>query len=836
VGNRTIEIGIDLGTTNSAVAINYQGNIEIVKKPGGVEYTPSVFGFDKSKNKIVGHRAYELLFSDTPEQSANNFKPEIKRVIGTPEKFYFPRADIAMSAEEISAEILKSLIQDILRKYPDFDTSAAVVTIPAAFSVLQCEATKRAGEIAGIAHVVLLQEPIAAAVACGFGKNKSEHWLIYDLGGGTFDVALVSSREGILNVLGHSGDNFLGGKNLDWEMVDKFVIPRLKSEYTLLDFRRDSDAHRGKFLRLKYLAEKAKIELSQYDTTTMEIDGIGSDDSGKPISLSIKLSGGDIEDLMEPLIDRTIDLCKATLRETGLNPTAVSKIILVGGPTQSPYIRQKLERELGIKTDSSVDPLTVVAQGACIFAQSQIIPEALDRRAIPKKAGALNVTLNHETLSASVQQTVSGIVQELVNTSAPFFVQIQSENGTFVSEKIRVNQGRFFTNVILQPNKPNLFWVYLFDEQGNDIPLNTESFNITHGITISGAPIPHSIGIAVAYGRLEDMKSYSEKFEKLIEKGEVLPASRTERFRTVRDLKRSEKENPLWIRVGEGESEILDRNTFVCELSIRGSDLPKDLPKGTDLDVTVAINEARELSVTAYVPLIDLTLDARYTFVDETIDLGNLETEVGGQRARAAAVISNCSPEQVTKIERSLRAVSSSVQNARLDEDEKRKAVKEVKDLKLLLDDAEKVTEFSQLSKNFYEGMFHVQQIIENAPDKVDRDHFVRQFAEIKVEGERAIERGDKSLLIGLNDRLRELGGRALYSDPATWRYEFEKLVSSDHQFINSREADYFIQKGKDAINKGDVEELKRCCGALHNLLPLQEQQRPKINRPGITR
>jgi len=153
----TISVGIDLGTTNSSVAVNNNGTIEIVKKPGGLEYTPSVFGFDKAKNKVVGQRAYESLYSDKSETGVKNFRPEVKRIMGTPEKFYFERTGVEMSAEEISSEILKSLVQDILRKYQKFDTTAAVITIPAAFSILQCEATKRAGNLAGFKHVVLLQ-------------------------------------------------------------------------------------------------------------------------------------------------------------------------------------------------------------------------------------------------------------------------------------------------------------------------------------------------------------------------------------------------------------------------------------------------------------------------------------------------------------------------------------------------------------------------------------------------------------------------------------------------------------------------------------------------------
>jgi molecular chaperone DnaK len=219
-----------------------------VKKPGGVEYTPSVFGFDRARNKVVGQRAYEALYSDTSDTGVKNFKPEVKRIIGTPERFYFERAGVEMTAEEISSEILKSLLQDILRRNPGTDTTAAVITIPAAFSVLQCEATKRAGSLAGLKHVVLLQEPIAAAISCGFATTANENWLVYDLGGGTFDVALISSKDGVLSVLGHNGDNFLGGKNLDWEIVDKILVPGIAGSFALENFHRGNRSTRASSL------------------------------------------------------------------------------------------------------------------------------------------------------------------------------------------------------------------------------------------------------------------------------------------------------------------------------------------------------------------------------------------------------------------------------------------------------------------------------------------------------------------------------------------------------------------------------------------------------------
>lgn len=212
--SQVIQIGIDLGTTNSSIAVNNKGKIEIIKNADRDEYTPSVFGIDKAKNKVVGRRAYEKLFQFSSEEDSKNYIAEVKRLMGTSEGYFFERLKKELTPEEISAEILKYLKESLLKTYPDFPTTAAVITIPAYFSTLQAEATKRAGNLAGFDYAVLLQEPIAAAMAYGFINSENDNWLVYDLGGGTFDVALISSKDGVLSVKGHSGDNFWVGKIL----------------------------------------------------------------------------------------------------------------------------------------------------------------------------------------------------------------------------------------------------------------------------------------------------------------------------------------------------------------------------------------------------------------------------------------------------------------------------------------------------------------------------------------------------------------------------------------------------------------------------------------------
>ncbi|MDD2274344.1 MAG: Hsp70 family protein, partial [Candidatus Pacebacteria bacterium] len=825
-------------TTNSEIAVNNNGKIEIVKNVFGDEYTPSVFGIDKSKNKVVGKRAYERLYKDASEEEFKNNKAEVKRLMGTSEETFFERANLKMTPEEISGEIIKGLKEDILRKYPDFDTISAVITIPAAFSTLQSEATKRAGNIAGFEHAVLLQEPIAAAVAYGFGNSINENWLIYDLGGGTFDVALISSKEGVLSVLGHNGDNFLGGKNIDLEIVDKIIVPKVLEKYSLNNFSRSNEKYRSVFAKLKYIAETAKIYLSQYDKTSIEVDRIGNDDSGEEIYLSIDFSRKEFEKLIKPLIDRTIELSKATLKEAGIKTNSVKKIILVGGPTLIPYIKHRLEDDLKITVDSSVDPLTVVARGACVFAISQKIPkELLEKKKKKTKKGTQTLNIFHETLTSENEQTVTGVIEELKNADEEYYIQIQSDSGFYSGRKNKIKNGKFLENVAVEPNKTNLYWVYLFDKDGNSVPVDPDSFSITHGLSVSGAPLPHSIGIVIAKKDFKSGFALTELFEKVFEKGSVLPLkSKPEVFKTIRPLKKGDDDNLLWIRIGEGESDIPDRNTFICELGIKGSDLPYDLPEGTDIEISLEVNESRELFLTAYIPLIDSTHNARATFRDEIVDVAELETELAAQEERARIVADYCSTDEKEAINETIQSAQSSVKNAHLDEDEKRKANKQIKDLKVVLDKVEKEKEMPQLIKEFHAGIENVQKIINEYADEKEKENNNEQLSNIKSEGEKAIAEKDKALLIRVNEQIQELSAKALFSNPATWVYQFQKLVSENHSFINEKEARYYTEKGHRAIELGDVDELKRCVHNLMLLLPSEEREAVRKNLSGITR
>lgn len=825
MGDRVIQIGIDLGTTNSSVAVNINGAIEIIKKPGGVGYTPSVFGFNKSLNKVVGQKAYEYLYKYGSKNETANFKSEIKRLMGTPETVFFERTGTSMTPEEISSEILMSLKEDILKKYPDFATIAAVITIPAAFSVLQSEATKKAGNLAGFKHIVLLQEPIAAASSYGFRNSENENWLVYDLGGGTFDIALISCADGILSVLGHRGDNFLGGKNIDWDIVDAIITPKIIKKYSLADFTRKNPKFRNVFSILKYNAEYAKIELSQYEKTTIDIENIGEDDNGNEIALSIELSRHELEDIIKPIIDRTIELAKTTLKETGIKNSSIKKIILVGGPTQMPYVKKRLESELKIKTDPSMDPLTVVAHGACVFGMSKEIPrECLPSK--PAEAGVHSIGLNHSQMTSETEEPVTGIIEGL-DEYKQFYIQIQSERGTFSGPKTKINKGRFYYPVTIEPNRQNKFWVYVFDQNGDSVKISPDSFTITHGLTVSGAPIPHSIRVVAA-----TMDPHSnimrDTCDTIFEKGSILPLQKTlYDYKTSKILKKGE-DSTLDVRIVEGESEIPDRNTFLCKTGIRGSDLPHDIPQGTSVELTVEYNESREISVTAYVPLIDMKWDVRTTQKDEKIDTEAVSHEFEAQWQRINDTTEYCSEQERERVEEIANSVKRGISNSDADEDEKRRAYKQLKDLKIMLDKIEEEKTMPKLVSEHNSKIENLQTLIEQYTNPNQKTEIKSRFNGLKSDGQQAIKNENKILLARINEQIDALGSTILFSNLDYCAAYLKHIVDIGNggRFINKRDAQYYATKGFTAIDRRDINELHRCIHELRKLLSSNEHIR----------
>lgn len=344
-------IGIDLGTTNSCVAVLEGGVPHVITNPEGNRTTPSVFAI-KGDEELVGETA--------KRQAVTNVKntiSSIKRKMGTDEKVEINGRKY--SPEEISAKILMKLKSDA-ESYLGEKVTKAVITVPAYFNDAQRQATKNAGKIAGLDVERIINEPTAAALAYGIDKQEKTHTvLVYDLGGGTFDVSILDLGDGVFEVKSTAGNNHLGGDDFDQRIMD-YLVSEFKKENGI-DLSKDKMAMQ----RIKDAAEKAKKDLSGMMSAEISIPFIAQSDEG-PLHLNVTLNRAKFEDLNKDLFDSTLDAVRKALKDAKLTASDIDKVLLVGGSTRIPYIQELVKRELGKEPSKEVNPDEVVAMGAAI--------------------------------------------------------------------------------------------------------------------------------------------------------------------------------------------------------------------------------------------------------------------------------------------------------------------------------------------------------------------------------------------------------------------------------------------------------------------------------------
>ena len=353
-------IGIDLGTTNSEAAfVDESGDAKVIPSAEGSAYGgkmfPSVIAFTKDGHRLVGVAAKRQAVVN-PEGTVR----EMKRKMGTSEKTYVKTVDKEFSPQELSSMVLQKIKTDA-EAYLGEKVDAAVITVPAYFNDNQRQATKDAGEIAGFDVKRIINEPTAAAMAYGLGKEGEYNVAVLDFGGGTFDVTIMDIGEGVYEVLSTSGDTHLGGADMDVAVINWLVQSFKEKEG--LDLKNDLTAMQ----RIRDEAEKAKIELSSSVSTTINLPFIAVS-AGEPKHLEVTLTRAKLEELTEPTLSKLEPPMRQALGDAKLSPKDIDKIILIGGPTRMPIVRERFEKILGKKAEGGVDPMQSVALGAAVQA------------------------------------------------------------------------------------------------------------------------------------------------------------------------------------------------------------------------------------------------------------------------------------------------------------------------------------------------------------------------------------------------------------------------------------------------------------------------------------
>ena len=368
-------IGIDLGTTNCCVSVLENGTVQIISNKEGGRTTPSVIGFTDKDERLVGQIAKRQAVTNPANtlyavkrligRKFNSAEVEKMRSVVPFEIVEAPNGDAHIkvldrvySPPEISAIVLQRL-KVAAEEFLGDKITEAIITVPAYFDDMQRQATKDAGKIAGLAVERIINEPTAAALAYGFGKNKNEKVAVYDLGGGTFDISILEINNGVFEVLSTSGNTFLGGEDFDQRIID-WLLAGFKAEHGI-DLQNDRLA----LQRLKEAAERAKCELSSLKDTNISLPFIAADQTG-PKHINANLTREKFEELVGDLVESSVEPCQKALEDAKLKPSDVDKVILVGGQTRSPIISRTVAEVFGKEPSAEINPDEVVAMGAAI--------------------------------------------------------------------------------------------------------------------------------------------------------------------------------------------------------------------------------------------------------------------------------------------------------------------------------------------------------------------------------------------------------------------------------------------------------------------------------------
>lgn len=807
----TIDFGIDLGTTNSAIAVLDGIKANVIKSNLDTDITPSAVYIGRNGNVIIGSRAKSKLEDD---RSVDDVYIEFKRRMGGDSMYNFKSAGIVKSPEELSAEILKSLKGNVQQRL-DEDIKAAVITIPAAFGSGQCVATKKAAELAGFTQCPLLQEPVAASLAYGFQTNteKRAFWLVFDFGGGTFDAAVMKAEDGDIQVVNHGGDNFLGGADIDWGVIEKIIIPEIRSSYNLPEFKRENAKWRSAFAKIKRAVEEAKINLSR--TAETFIDGcVFQDADGSDVELDgFKLTQTQLADIAEPLIDRAVKKCHAVLAEKNLQPSAIEKTILVGGPTLAPYFRTILSDKLGIALDHSVDPLTVVAQGAAVFAGTQRIDRST-RAVAPIATGTYKITLNYQPIGPDDDPSVVGEVTPPAGQSIDgCSVEFVNRTTRWSSGAIRLNgEGKFHLRLRAEPGSQNIFDITLVDATGTKLPTDTAEIPYTIGVSIKAQITCNDISI----------ETENNKVEVLVHKGTAYPYKETNRkFTSTVELKKGQPGKlviPVLEAFGGNAGRLADHNLKLGELILTSDGLRRDLPLGSEIEITISAKEPGALKVEAYVPLLDESFSVKLEYDRKAaLTEADLRNEFKKEKDRVENLLRRASAENADlaeKINGIIRDIDSKWDAVGSVEGSKQ-IESRIIEMRVILDDLED-------SAKFPEKVEEIKGLIEDI-EKYSSEMSSAQRGELRdikdrlsqIEAKKSI-----SVLERFKEDVLNLWREVFVDRFDFWAGNLAYLYKTRNRLPNTQEVIRLFDQGARAMELKDKETVRRCVIRLWDLAP----------------
>lgn len=613
-------IGIDLGTTNSAITSFDGKNTRVWKSPEQNDVTPSVIYIAKRGGRFYGKKAYDNAPLN-PENTAQLFK----RLMGSSTKIKV--ADIEMTPEECSAEILRTLFGYLPEDVRNDKKTGTVITVPAAFNQMQKNATKEAAFGAGINKVALIQEPVAAIMSVAKQQNINGLFVVYDFGGGTFDVSIAERAGNKINLLTNDGIAFCGGRDFDKLLLDNIVVPWLKNNFNLPDGFRINEKY-AKLIRMAtWATEQAKIELSAKETASVQLDESVircSDESGNEIYLDVPLSREQYNNLIFSKVDETIEKTREVISNVGLKPEDINYVVFVGGPTQYKPLRDRVSQQLGIAPSTDVNPMTAVSEGAAIYAESVDFETAKGGQKADKgiiKAQSFGLEFRYNARTSSDKAKIAVVFKNADKLNFVF----KSQNTGWTSGKLTLSSGSIVT-VDLTEMGENSFSVQCFDENGTEVKLPESNITIAKTlINIGKIPCAHSVGV-----ELEDPVTGKPILDYLIKKDDLLPKSGTVKYKTTKRISAGSNDS-ISFKLWEGEiADPVEYNRFIGEISISGNSFEYGIiPVGSEILCDYTFSDSGNIETKVTVPSVGITeTKDSYDRLSGQIDFNNDDTKI----------------------------------------------------------------------------------------------------------------------------------------------------------------------------------------------------------------
>lgn len=816
-----IDYGIDLGTTNSAICRMEKGVPVVIKTDVLKDVMPSCVSFTKRKSGKAGDAAYNDLRSHklkafkARQNSDCNAYVEFKRTMATNTRYPSSFMKRSYSSEELSAEVLKTLKSFVT----DENVSSAVITVPAKFDVNQKTATLEAAELAGFKRCELLQEPIAAAMAYGLtAESKNGIWMVFDFGGGTFDAAFIKVEDGIMQVFDTAGDNYLGGKNLDLAIADKILIPYLQDNYCLSETMADSQKKELLREAMKTYAEPLKNQLSfkEKEDVISNLGDLGEDEEGEEIELDLTVTQEQVFDVMRPFFQRAIDICKDLLKRNHLTGEQIDKLILVGGPTHSPLVRQMLREQVSPNVDTSIDPMTAVATGAALYAST--LDAEVEEADIAVDTVKLEVT--YEATSVETQEWVSVALAPEAPMDKVWVELLRSDNA-WSSGKVEIDKTGNVVEAQLLESKPNSFAILCYDGYGNQLPCFPSEITIIQGTKVGSATLPYNIGIA----RWNSVKKRGVfLMARGLEKNKPIPAvGVVNGLKTSQPLRPGVAEDTLSIPVYQtelfegAEGKTASLNIHVADVVITGDEVEEHIPADSPVDVTLKVGGSEQMTLEVHFLASDTTVEKtlftgkKHSVEDAALEIEKLLTE-------AQHSIWNLEGDGIdtAKLKTRLQQVKDDAENST----EKMAVLDGLKALLREIESMEDSTEWDRMERELREEF----ERLEKAQEELGNEKTARIVGQLRSQTDQVIRAKDVKMAREVKEQIVSLFVHLtmVYQCMAVIKHSYNCF--DETRWKNPARARQLAERGMEAINnQPTVDVLRPIAVGLIDLMPDEE-------------